>query len=333
MFKNARIKLTIWYVTIIVIISSLFSFAFYSAATKEIDRIIHRLQFEETRNLNPSRPPRPPDAPSIEELLSYKNRIQTTLVVINGFILLFSAGISFTVAGKTLKPIKTMIDEQNQFISNSSHELRTPLATLRAEMEGKLLEKHITDKDARQLIASNLEELSSLQNLVNNLLKLAQVHNINNGSRRVARHSLSEIIKTSCQKTDPLANQKQIKIKTTLKEAIIEGNKDELIELFVILIDNAIKYSSSKSEITISVTNSEYQAKITIKDNGIGIPKADLPHIYERFYRVDKSRSEIEGYGLGLSIAKKIIESHNGSIAVSSILGRGTTFEVSIPTT
>ncbi len=225
MFRNARIKLTIWYVTILIIISSLFSVAFYGSATQEIDRIIHRLEFEKQTSQEGLRPPSPPDTPSIEDLLSYKDRIKMTLLFINGLILLLSAGGAYVIAGKTLQPIKIMIDEQNQFISNSSHELRTPIATLRAEMEGKLLEKHISDKDARKLISSNLEELSDLQYLVNNLLKLTRVHQAADSFKKIENVSLVEIIKLSCQKTLALANKKQIKIDKTVKEKIFSGNK------------------------------------------------------------------------------------------------------------
>lgn len=332
MFTKARFKLTAWYVVIILIISTLFSIAFYNASTREIDRIIDRLEFERQHSeFRLFRPLRSSNAPSIEELLSYKERMRMTLLFVNGLIFIFSAGAAYFLAGRTLRPIKIMVDEQNQFISNASHELRTPIATLRAEMEGKLLEKRISDKAARKLITSNLEELGRLQNLANDLLKLAQTHTINNDENKQEMLSLLEVIKTAYNKVSPLAKQKKIKITIKSVENIIKGDKNSLIELFVILFDNAIKYSSENSEITVTSEITEHKTKIAIADQGIGISKEDLPHIFERFFRADKSRSMIDGYGLGLSIAKKIVEAHRGSIDVDSKISKGSTFKVIMP--
>lgn len=330
MFGQARIKLTIWYVGIILIISTFFSVAFYNSSTREIDRIVDRLQFEKIREESgmPSFR-RPPGGPSIEELLSYKERMRLTLLIVNGIILLFSAGVAYILSGRTLRPIKVMVDEQNQFISSASHELRTPLATLRTEMEGHLLEKEITDQQARNLIKSNLEEIERLQGLSNNLLRITQVQELTNSTFEDI--SVSEVLEAAIAKVLPLARKKNILLVTKTKESIISGDKLSIVEVFVILLDNAIKYSPKKSEVSVVVHKNQKQVVIAIKDNGIGIAEKDKVKIFERFYRADSSRTVTDGYGLGLSIARKTIEKHNGSIQVTSTLNKGSLFEVKFP--
>jgi len=223
-----------------------------------------------------------------------------------------------------------MIDEQNDFISNASHELRTPLATLSVEMETSLLEKRISDEEARKLIKSNLEEISSLKVLANNLLRLTQVHTLN-GQNTTSNLSIHEIITSAHKKVAALANQKHITISIDATDGIIEGNVSEITEALVIILDNAIKYSNFHKTIKISTENNNQQVSIHITDQGIGISTKDFPHVFERFYRADKSRSQTDGFGLGLSIAKNIIEQHGGTISVTSTVKKGTTFTVTLP--
>lgn len=336
MFRSTRLKLTAWYLLIIMFISVIFSVVIYNNVSLQIEGLI-RMQNDRLRNLQFGPPPGgmpPPDAPpmlSTEDLQKQEQQLGYTLILINLGIFVVAAGAGYFLAGRTLRPIKLMIDEQNQFISDASHELRTPIATLRAEMEGKLLEKHISEQQARRLISSNLEELGTLQSLSNSLLKLAQIHTVNNGKKDMENISLLEIIKTAYNKVTPLAKKKNINIATKVPETIIEGDKDGLTEVFTILLDNAIKYSPEHSEITVASQNSDNKVKVSVSDQGMGISKEDLSHIFERFFRADKSRSQVEGYGLGLSIAKKVVELHKGLINVTSKISKGSTFEVVLP--
>jgi two-component system sensor histidine kinase CiaH len=335
LFSSARLRLTLWYVFLIMIISGLFSLAFYNVSTQEIQRIINHTQDELHRHQDDDFDHRPPPSgiqgPTIQDLQESENRLLMQLFILNGAILILSAGAAFLLSGRTLKPIKLMIDEQNQFISSSSHELRTPIATMRAEMEGNLLEPHISDKKARELIKSNLEELLALQSLSNNLLKLAQVHSISPEKYR-EELSIKELIEIAKKKVSSLAHKKQITISSHLTNVKTRGDKSSLVEVFVILLDNAIKYSFKKTTITITSEKSEHNVKISITDQGIGIAEKDLEHIFERFYRADKSRSQADGFGLGLSIARKTIEANNGSIHVTSKVNQGTTFTITLPT-
>ena len=116
-------------------------------------------------------------------------------------------------------------------------------------------------------------------------------------------------------------------------KSIVLGNKDKLSELFVILLDNAIKYSPKNSLIKIGSKTGKRQVVIKVSDQGLGIEEKDLPHIFERFYRADSARSHFEegGYGLGLAIAKKIVDEHGGKILVNSIVGKGSEFKIILP--
>jgi len=334
MFHHARFKLTAWYLFIIMLISILFSVAFYNVSTREIERLINRIEFRQEFPGRPV-PVRPslsnsPTLPTFEDLEALKRQLLVTLVVINGAIFIFAGGAGYFLAGRTLLPIKIMLDEQNQFISNASHELRTPIATLRAEMEGNLLEKKISDKKARKLITSNLEELGTLQDLSNSLLRIAEVNGINQ-EKYMVEISLLEIAQSAQKKILPLAKKKDIVITSDIKDSRVKGIRSSLVEVFVILLDNAIKYSREKTRIKIISEEQSKVVTISIADQGEGIPAQDMPHIFDRFFRSDKSRSEADGYGLGLSIAQKIVETHNGSLTAKSNEKKGTTFIVQLP--
>lgn len=331
MFQSARLKLTTWYLLIIMLVSGTFSFAFYQASTQEIDHVINRIKFQQTHRRNDLIPPPPHDfVISLEELQDVKTRLGIALIIVNGIILVMAGGAGYFLAGRTLRPIQVMVDEQNQFISNASHELRTPIATLRAEMEGSLLEKHVSDKEARKLIKSNLEELSRLQELSNNLLQLAHVHN--DSSIQTTEISLHEIQQSAEKKVAPHFKKKNIKLTLPETSVKVMGVKHSLVEVFVNLFDNAAKYSKENTKVTVLVMQKQHQVSVDVIDLGIGISVEDLPHIFERFYRADKSRSQADGYGLGLSIVHKIVTIHNGNLSVKSKEGKGTTFTVTLPT-
>lgn len=336
MFHSARLKLTLWYLLITVLISFLFSFAIYSNVSRQIESFIamqnNRVRSFQSRiflDLDGLRPHSPPLV-SVEELREQELQLLYTLIFVNVCILVLTGGAGYFLAGRTLRPIKEMVDEQNNFIGSASHELRTPIATLRAEMEGKLLEKRITDDDARKLIASNLEELTILQNLSNKLLQLAETPTIVH-QKNLESVSLKEVIESARTKISKLAAKKNIVIKVAVSNISIRGDASSLTELFVILFDNAIKYSPQNSTVTISSEETSGAVKIKVSDGGFGIPKEDLPHIFERFYRADKSRSQVEGFGLGLAIAKEIVKTHDGIISVKSEVEKGATFTLQFP--
>ncbi len=261
-----------------------------------------------------------------------RSQVGFILILTNIGILLASGAAGYFLAGRTLRPIKEMVDQQNQFITDASHELRTPITSLRSEIEVYIRGINHSEKETKDLLKSNLEEIKNLSVLSDNLIQLAQYQNIN-GKNVIQSVSLREIMQLAIKKMHILAKQKTIAIKNTVTEYNILGEKESFIQLFSILLDNAIKYSPKKSTITITTKSLDHHVLIHITDQGIGIDKKDLPHIFDRFYRTDSSRTKqkIPGYGLGLSIAKKIVNTYRGTLQVKSELGKGTTFIISLP--
>lgn len=314
MFKVARLKLTAWYLLIIMGVSVFFSLGMYRIMTAELHRAerMQRLRFEENFPL----PPLP-----VEEI---KDRIKLSLLLTNLIILGGSAALAWLLSGKTLQPIKEMVDEQNRFISDASHELKTPLTALKAEIEVNLRNKKMNLSQTQKLLQSNLEEVNKLQKLSENLLELSQ-----NQSLSHEKADLKTISGEAVRKIKFLAVGKQIKIINKIN-GDVKGDKEALTELLVILLENAVKYSPAKTKINLSSIKTNNNLTVEVKDQGGGISEKDLPHIFDRFYRTDKSRTKIQtnGYGLGLAIAKKIMDQHHGTIKAASQINKGTTFKL-----
>ncbi len=328
---------------IIMLISISFSAVIYKFLTSEINRAIRMEKLREQGYAVPTRKfivqfnePIPHQgvliaAPDPQVLEEAKDRIFLILAAINLGILGLSGAAGYLLAGLTLKPIKEMVDEQNRFITDASHELRTPLTSLKSEIEVNLRDKKLTLKDAKKLLESNLEEVNNLQYLSDNLIKLAQTHKPN--GIKFERVSILDIYNNAFKKVKKLADKKKIEIKSEIEDINLKADAQSLTELFVIFIDNAIKYSPEKSEVSVAGKRVGRNFLIEIKDQGIGIEEKDLPLLFERFYRSDRVRGkkDIDGFGLGLSIAKQIIGKHNGSIDVKSKSGLGTTFKIKLP--
>src|SRR3989344_1788509 len=332
MFNNARLKLTTWYLLIIMLISISFSFAIYEILTFELDRVEH-MQRARQEKFSPItlHPLRSIDLEVIEET---KDRLKIRLLIINLGILSFAGLAGYFLAGRTLRPIKEMVDEQNRFITDASHELRTPLTSIKSEIEVNLRDKKLNLSDAKKLLQSNLEEVNNLQYLSDNLIKLSQNQTVNR-DELFEKVLLKDVIDEAVKKAEKLANFKNITIVREMKHFTITGERQSLIELFVILLDNAIKYSPKNSKVIINLSRHPRGGRsnfveIQVKDQGMGIAKEDMPHLFDRFYRADKSRGSA-GYGLGLSIAKQIVEKNKGNIKVESEISKGSTFTVYLP--
>ncbi len=329
-FNSAIVKLTIFYVLIVMLISVGFSLAIFQISSNEIDRGLNR-QNSILQNL----PPRDEshlldDFVNLhnQQLQDSNNRLETNLIYFNLLILILSSFASYFLARWTLRPLEEAVEEQNRFTADASHELKTPLAAMRTEIEVSLRDKKFKLSGAKKLLNSNLEEIEKLETLSGALLKLAKLDETN--KLDFVSLNLDEIIVEAYEKVESLARKKQIVVDAKLVNAKILGDKSSLVELFVILFDNAIKYSPKSSKIKIKLSSDGKHQTVSIVDHGVGIKSSDLLHIFNRFYRADQSRNKekAEGYGLGLSIAKRIVELHGGKIFALSTPGKGSEFVV-----
>ncbi len=226
-----------------------------------------------------------------------------------------------------LDRLDATFQRERRFTADASHELRTPLAAMQAIL-GVIRERRRTPEDYEQALADLSEEADRLRSLIEDLLRLAR--NDAQPPSAYAGVNLSTLLDDVADSLRPLAETKGLALTCDVPaDMTISGDGDELIRLFVNVLDNAVKYTERGAiAITAHVTNN--QVRLTITDTGMGIAAEQLPHIFERFYRVDSARTS-RGTGLGLAIAQDIVRAHNGSLAVASTLGSGTTVTLIFP--
>ena len=228
--------------------------------------------------------------------------------------------------------LETLDQSRNQFVSNASHELKTPLATMKIMIESLIYQPDM-DKNLRTEFMTDINnEIDRLSAIVSDLLTLVQMDSQN---VKLTRENLSiaQLIKENAHRLTPIANQKGQKIVLQLQDSCdIYADKSKLNQVIYNLMENAVKYTQASGVIRVTLQRQGRNAIFKVSDNGPGIPKENLPHIFDRFYRVDKARSrEKGGTGLGLSIVHQLVLLHGGSINVESEEGRGATFIVELP--
>lgn len=329
MFQSATLKLTGWYLLILMCISIVFSIVIYQVASSEISTQLKVLQQGILHQGN---------LPSLDFDFRGLRTTQTHEAEVSLFFGLFYTNIvilllgglgSYLLARRTLEPIERAHEAQSRFTSDASHELRTPLAAMKTELEVALRDPNLTEGEMRELLTSNLEEVDKLSRLSQTLLQLSRLNHSAIKKRRVA---VGDIAKDVVSRLDRTGKRTTVSLPT--KTLSVYANPESIEELLTILIDNALKYSPEDSVVRIELARQNKRATITVANEGNGIDVKDLPHIFNRFYRADSSRTggSKSGYGLGLSLAKKIVELHHGDLSVTSAKGQTTTFIVSLPT-
>ena len=343
MFTKARIKLTAYYLAIIMAICLIFSYVIYNGFVTEFRRGL-RIQDRVRSQIITQVPPDdidpfgivelPPSLnPTVENQIfdQTQHRVVLDLLIINLSVLFISGIGGFFLAGKTLQPIEEVLNDHRRFTADASHELRTPLTAIKTEVEVALRDKNLNLAEAKSLLKSNLEEVNKMQSLSNYLLDLNRYQN-NQIKITLDRTNLKNIVENTVKKVLPLAKKRGIIITTHLSDLTVRGNETALTQLAVILLDNAIKYSPTGQKVIVDLNKHNQKAILTVEDHGVGIKASEIPYIFNRFYRADSSRSkdQVDGYGLGLSIAKSIVELHNGNIGVTSHFGEGSKFQVTL---
>lgn len=220
-------------------------------------------------------------------------------------------------------------EKQKTFLATVSHELRTPISYIKGYSEA--IQNQLLDgKEREEALELIHREAIRMERLTNELLQLVRKQQEEIEMLPIV---LSETIRESVKLLEGQANKKNIRIVQNLDEnCIVQGDEEKLKQIFINVIENAIRYSNENAKITVHSYQSDHRAIIEIQDEGIGIPEEDLPHITERFYRVNKARSRIDGgAGLGLSIVKQLVKQHDGSLAIKSVVGEGTLVTISLP--
>ncbi len=232
---------------------------------------------------------------------------------------------------KMIERLERAFIQIKKFTSDVSHELRTPLTILRGEMEIALHSRK-TPEEYEDVLISALEEVGRLTNVVESLLELsrAEMGQIN---MNFQNENISKIALEVAEDISIIAESKNIKIETKIESnVIVPIDAPRIHQALLNLLDNAVKYTPRGGYVALSLKKNGEYVELIVEDNGIGIPKEDIPYIFDRMYRVDKARaSNIQGAGLGLSIVKWIVESHYGTIAVQSEVNKFTRFVVNLP--
>lgn len=320
-------KLTATYLGIIMVMSIGFSIVFYNTSSQQFDRPLPPTNgvVNPIANDNYNRN-------DVREFI--QQRFQETrdallirLMWLNLLALVLGGLFSYALARWTLCPIEESLEAQNQFVTDASHELRTPLTMLQTTNEVAKRKSKLTKAETNILIDQNIEEIKKLKDLTNSLLEL-----LKNDSKDIGKvaSNIQDIVAESMGTVVNLAQSKDIEIEDKTPPFEIKTEPTLLSRVITILLDNAIKYSDTGKKITISAERTDGYVGIQISDQGIGMKASDIPFIFRRFYRADKSRTsqDIAGYGLGLAIADKIVNKLGGKIAVESKLGKGSVFTI-----
>jgi heavy metal sensor kinase len=232
---------------------------------------------------------------------------------------------------ETLGSLEQAVGQMRQFSTALAHELRTPLSALRGEIELALRDAHGSEPASRKL-ASQLEEIDKLKRLIDQILMLARAEA---GEIRLAsaRVDLGALAAAVVDQVELVAQAKGVDLQYGRAAGVyVAGDEAWLTRLLLNLLDNAIKFTTAGGHISVAVSQDDDVARLTVQDNGSGIPADAIPHVFDRFCRADPARpSGDEGVGLGLSLVKWIVDQHHGQIGVSSELGRGSTFTVRLP--
>jgi len=315
LFKKARYKLTAYYVGIMIIILAIFSSALIHIIELNLRETLKGRIIITEEGKNPIE-----EANKVIEIVVYS---------IDGVLLLIVASSSYFLAGKTLRPIKESLDAQKKFSADASHDLRTPLAIITTESEVVLQNEGSQKKDFRDVVKSNLEEAQKMSKLVDDLLLISRGENEN--APVFVSVDLHNFIEKIVLKMEPQAKNNELNLEIDeYKKILVKIDQNNFERAISNILQNAIYYTKIGG-IKIILTEDGKDAHITISDTGVGISEEELPFVFDRFYKAEHSRHDESGSGLGLPIAKQIIERQGGTIKINSIMGVGSAVSIVIP--
>lgn len=243
------------------------------------------------------------------------DNLMQSCVIISAICFIVFFALSIFLANWAVKPVAKAWEQQKQFIADASHELKTPLTVIMTNAE------MLDDRDSSQFSSNILKMSERMRGLVESMLELARADN-GTMSMSFEEFDLSEAYSDAILPFEPLFFEKGLTLTSEIDSGIkVKGDKIKLCQVFDILLDNAMKYSSDNSEVTVKLKRQGSMTVFSVASIGAALSKAEQKNIFDRFYRVDKSRTDGHSYGLGLSIAKSIVAEHKGKIWAESVNG------------
>ncbi len=318
--RRTRWRLTLVYTVVIIFVIGVLNISIYTLFSQRFsENIFSRIENESHENL------------SNDELTQIASEeLFETMIMIDVILFVLVFGLSFYLSRQALRPIDNAYHEQKKFLGNVAHELRTPLTVMKTGLEAYSISEKT---DSSRIIKQSIDEIDHMSNILNDLIFLVK-------NETVAGHShsqinLSEILESEINKIHSYAESKTVKISSESNSSkLISANLTEIRQLIKNLLKNAIDYNKPGGSVTATMSETGNHVTLSIKDTGIGIDQADIPKVFDRFFKADGSRSnDTNSTGLGLAIVKSIAEKHKASISVSSKKGSGTTVSVTFRTT
>ena len=268
----------------------------------------------------------------ISSEISSRRQLLFTMITAVIIFCVLTYFIAIYLTRNALKPIEITWNNQAKFIQDASHELRTPITIVSSKLEGLLKHPNNTINDEVESIADAMNETRRLKKMINDLLTLTKEDYVDVIQKEEV--DLEFLVKDLCDDFFDIAmiQNKTLKVSSNLKHKNILSDKNKLRQLFVIFLDNAFKYTEEEDYIKVSLNEKGEKIIVKIEDNGLGIKKEEIPHLFDRFFRSENVRNkDIDGSGIGLSIAKVICDSLKYKLEVDSEYGKWTEFKISIP--
>lgn len=327
-FDRARLKLTLIYLAISGVIVVLFSIAALNAQHYAVGRVLEVLESQAQRN----------ERQVVAQILGqrleqFDMAFKERLLLVNVLLLLGAGVTSYILSGYSLRSIRENVERQEEFAADASHELRTPLTTISMEIVALQKTHKKIPQPIREALQSIQQEVERMQKIVGGLLTLVRQEDDEGQGAKLPLVDLSKTVKDSIKQMSPLAQSQKVKIEKSLAPSLnVRFEPEELKQVCLILLDNAIKYTPAGGKIRLETKTQKKSHLLIIEDTGVGIPAADLPRIFDRFYRVQRLPHTVtKGAGLGLTIAKKLIDQAGGGIHLESKIGEGTRVTVRFP--
>lgn len=347
-FDWPSLRLTLTYLAIIMVLSTGFSMIFYSATARNFNVDVRPVNGNSIDTSSPGATSlkitisgSEPQVVTANDAAGFSTQVQESiheiridlirrLILLNVGALMAGSLFSYYLARRTLRPMEAAMEMQTRFSSDASHELRTPLTALRASNEVALRKPKLTLDEAKAVIRNSVDQAVKLEKLTDSLLRLSR-----NDGKGLARLpvSLEEIANNAMNQIVGQAQAKCMSVNDAVPSVMVAGDCSALVQAVTILLDNAIKYSEPEGIIYLEGGSEGKYGLLRVRDEGIGVRATDLPHVFERFYRADSARARDgeQSYGLGLSIAKKLVEQNGGSISAESTPGEGSVFTIKLP--